>query len=155
MTSLLELQRRVAGEVMSPFDASISAEANELVKPNDRLTSTERLGIYHRQYWYRILDSFDEDFPGLCAVLGNRAFQRLSHAYLTDCPSQSFTLRNLGARLEGWLTGHTEFAGANLALALDMIRLEWAHIAAFDNAERKALGPEDLLELGPQLGIAL
>ena len=37
----------------------------ELVKPNDRLTSTERLNIYHRQYWYRILDSFNEDFPGL------------------------------------------------------------------------------------------
>ncbi len=36
-----------------------------------------------------------------------------------------------------------------------MIRLEWAHIEAFDNAERKALGPEDLLELGPELRLAL
>ena len=88
-------------------------------------------------------------------MLGERAFQRLSRAYLTDCPSQSFTLRNLGSRLESWLTEHPEFAGKNLALALDMIRLEWAHIEAFDNAERKALGPEDLLELGPELVIAL
>jgi hypothetical protein len=155
MSSLLELQRRVAGAVMSPFNASISAEANQLVKPNDRLTSTERLNIYHRQYWYRILDSFHEDFPGLRAILGERAFQRLANGYLTDCPSQSFTLRNLGSRLEAWLTGHPEFAGKNLALALDMIRLEWAHIEAFDNAERKALGPEDLLELGPELIFAL
>src|ERR1700722_2142062 len=155
MTNLLELQRRVAGAVMSPLDASVSAVADELVKPNDRLTSTDRLDIYHRQYWYRILDSFDEDFPGLCGVLGDRAFQRLSRAYLTDCPSQSFTLRNLGARLDAWLTGHPEFADKNLALALDMIRLEWAHIEAFDNAEHKALGPEDLLELGPELAIAL
>ncbi len=88
-------------------------------------------------------------------MLGDRAFDRLSRAYLTDCPSQSFTLRNLGSRLEDWLTRHPEFAGKNLALALDMIRLEWAHIEAFDNAERKALGPEDLLELGPELAIAL
>jgi len=36
-----------------------------------------------------------------------------------------------------------------------MIRLEWAHIEAFDNAERKPMGPEDLLELGPDLAIAL
>jgi len=155
MTSLLELQRRVASAVMSPFNASVSAEANKLVKPNDRLTSTERLSIYHRQYWYRILDSFGEDFPGLCAVLGDRPFKRLSHSYLTDCPSQSFTLRNLGSRLEAWLAGHPGFAGKNLALALDMIRLEWAHIEAFDNAERKALGPEDLLELGPEVALAL
>jgi hypothetical protein len=151
----MEFQRRVAGAVMSPIGAFIAAEANELVKPNDRLTSTERLNIYHRQYWYRILDSFSEDFPGLSAVLGSRAFERLSHAYLADCPSQSFTLRNLGSQLENWLTRHPEFAGKNLALALDMIRLEWAHIEAFDNAERKALGPEDLLDLGPDLAIAL
>ena len=155
MTNLLEFQRRVAGAVMSPLDASVSAEAKQLVKPNDRLTSTERLNIYHRQYWYRILDSFQEDFPGLCAILGERAFQRLSHAYLADCPSRSFTLRNLGSRLEVWLTEHPEFAGKNQALALDMIRLEWAHIEAFDNAERKALGPEDLIELGPELVLAL
>jgi len=155
MTGLLELQRRVAGAVMSPFHASISAEAKQLVKPNDRLTSTERLNIYHRQYWYRILDSFNEDFPGLCAILGERAFRRLSHAYLADCPSQSYTLRNLGSRLQVWLSEHPEFAGKKLALALDMIRLEWAHIEAFDHAERKALGPEDLLELGPRLVFGL
>ena len=155
MMELMEFQRRIAGAVMSPLKASVGIEAKQLVKPNDRLTSTERLNIYHRQYWYRIPDSFNEDFPGLCAVLGERAFQRLSHAYLAECPSQSFTLRNLGSRLEMWLTSHPEFAGKNLALALDMVRLEWAHIEAFDNAERKALGPEDLLELGPELVIAL
>jgi hypothetical protein len=155
MTSLMEFQRRLAGAVMSPLNASVSGEAKQLVKPNDRLTSSERLNIYHRQYWYRILDSFNEDFPGLCSILGERAFDRLSRAYLTDCPSQSFTLRNLGSRLETWLTEHPEFAGKHLAQALDMVRLEWAHIEAFDNAERKALGPEDLLELGPELRLAL
>src|SRR5271170_3250054 len=155
MTNLMEFQRRVAGAVMSPLNASISATANQLVKPNDRLTSTERLNIYHRQYWYRILDSFREDFPGLRAILGERAFERLARAYLSDCPSQSFTLRNLGSRLETWLGEHAELAGKNLASALDMVRLEWAHIEAFDNAERKPLGPEDLLELGPELVLAL
>src|SRR3984885_12170300 len=155
MNALVEFQRRIAGAVMSPLNASISTEAKDLVKPNDRLTATERLAIYHRQYWYRILDSFSGDFPGLCAVLGERAFERLSRVYLADCPSQSFTLRNLGLRLEAWLAGHPEFSGKNLALALDMVRLEWAHIEAFDNAERKPLGPEDLLELGPELVFAL
>jgi hypothetical protein len=155
MIGLEELQRRVAGAVMSPLNASISAEAKRLIKPNDRLSASERLNIYHRQYWFRILDSFNDDFPGLCAILGERAFERLSRAYLTDCPSESFTLRNLGSRLENWLKAHPDFAGKHFALAIDMIRLEWAHIEAFDNAERKALGPEDLLELGPDLVLAL
>jgi len=155
MSDLLDFQREIAGAVMSPFDAPIGAVAKKLVKPNDRLTATERLAIYHRQYWYRILDSFREDFPGLCAVLGERAFSRLAHAYLAECPSQSFTLRNLGSRLEAWLAAHPDLVGATLALALDMVRLEWAHVEAFDNAVRKPLGPEDLLELGPELALAL
>ena len=153
--TLMEFQRRVAGAVMSPLNESVGAIANEFVTPNNQLTSTERLNIYHRQYWYRILDSFNEDFPGVRAVLGERAFERLAKAYLSDCPSQSYTLRNLGSRLAAWLTAHPEFAGKHLALSIDMIRLEWAHIEAFDNADLKALGPEDLLELGPELVIKL
>jgi len=164
---LLELQRRVAGAVMSPLTPSggiapktaggrpMRAEANELIKPNTRLTSLERLEIYSRQYWFRVLDSLYEDFPGLCAVLGPRAFDRLATAYLTDVPSRSFTLRNLGSRLERWLKDHPGYAGNNLALALDMVRLEWAHIEAFDGAAEKVLGPEDLLELSPELKLRL
>jgi len=36
-----------------------------------------------------------------------------------------------------------------------MIRLEWAHIEAWDAKSEKVLGPEDLLELGPKLRIRL
>jgi hypothetical protein len=122
----------------------------EYIKPNDRLTSVERLEIYSRSYWFRVLDSLYDDFPGLRAVVGQRAFHVLSGAYLADCPSRSFTLRNLGSRLADWLERNPQYAGSRYALALDMVRLEWAHIEAFDNAAEKVLGPEDLLELGPE-----
>jgi len=39
------------------------------VKPNPRLTSFERLEIYNRQYWFRVIGSVSEDFPALEAVL--------------------------------------------------------------------------------------
>jgi len=35
--------------------------AAEFIKPNDRLSSFERLEIYNRQYWFRVLASLDED----------------------------------------------------------------------------------------------
>lgn len=130
-------------------------EAEELVKPNDRLTPLERLEIYSRSYWFRVIDCLYDDFPGLAAALGPRAFDKLVRAYLTDRPSQSFTLRNLGQGLEAWLRDHPEFAGKHFDLAIDMIRLEWAHIEAFDGEERKPLGPEDLLELGSTLQLGL
>jgi hypothetical protein len=155
---LLELQRRMAAALMQPLGPSdrIAPKTKvEYIKPNDRLTSLERLEIYSRSYWYRLLDSLWEDFPGLRAVLGQRAFHRLSRAYLADCPSQSFTMRDLGSRLEGWLRRNPKYAGKRLDLALEMIRLEWAHTEAWDTGAEKVLGPEDLVELGPQLRIGL
>src|SRR5258708_6003758 len=109
---LMTLQRAVARAVMQPLTLSermqrtapgggrMSAYAARFIKPNDRLTSFERLEIYNRQYWFRLLSSMIEDFPGLRAVLGDRRFEAMSKAYLVDCPSRSFTLRNLGVRLD-------------------------------------------------------
>jgi hypothetical protein len=165
--TLLELQQRMMKAVMQPLTSSdriapntedgrpMKIEADEFITPNSRLTSLERLEIYSRSYWYRALDSLYDDFPGLRAVLGQQAFHRLSRAYLAECPSRSFTLRNLGERLEGWLQHNPQYAGRRHALALDMVRLEWAHIEAFDSAAEKALGPEDLIELGPDLRAGL
>jgi len=154
--NLLSLQRRMARAVMTPLTPSegmqrlaangrpMRAVAAEFIKPNDRLTSFERLEIYNRQYWFRVLSSFAEDFPGLRAVLGGRRFDSVAQAYVKDCPSRSFTLRNLGSRLESWLTRHPAWAGSRQALAIDMVRLEWADIEAFDGKAEPALKPEDI-----------
>ena len=156
--TLLEVQKRMAHAIMQPLTSAdripLKTDAR-YIKANDRLTPRERLEIYSRSYWFRVLDSLYDDFPGLRAVLGQPAFHRLSRAYLADCPSRSFTLRNLGSRLEEWLRDRPEFAGKRYALAINMVRLEWAHIEAFDNAAEKVLGPEDLLELGPKFRAGL
>ena len=154
--SLAALQRTMARAVMQPLTAgermqnrapdgkSMRAYASRFIKPNNRLTSFERLEIYNRQYWFRLLSSMIEDFPGLRAVLGDRKFDAMSKAYLVDCPSQSFTLRNLGMRLEAWLRKHPKWAGPNQDLAIDIARLEWADIEAFDGKAEPPLRPEDL-----------
>jgi hypothetical protein len=109
------------------------------IKPNDRLTSFERLEIYNRQYWFRLKDSFHEDYPGLRAVLGDRRFEQLAVEYLTRFPSESFTLRNLGRHLVAFLEAEPRWTGPRHQLVLDMARLEWAHIEAFDNEARPPL----------------
>src|SRR5664279_3316444 len=64
--------------------------AAQIAKPNDRLTSFDRLEIYSRVYWFRVLDSLYEDCPGLRAILGGRRFMKLAEAYLVRYPSRSF-----------------------------------------------------------------
>jgi hypothetical protein len=134
---------------------SMIAEADALIKPNSRLTSFERLEIYNRQYWFRVLSCFGEDFPGLRAIIGSKRFDGLTKAYLLDCPSQSFTLRNLGSRLELWLGEHGEFIAGFERIAMDMVRLEWAHIEAFDELAMLPLAAEDIAQGGLDLRVQL
>ena len=158
---LLALQRQVARAVMTPLTRTermrrvapdgrnLAAVARKIIKPNDRLTSFERLEIYNRQYWFRVLDAFSEDFPGLRAILGDRRFDAVARAYLTDCPSRSFTMRDLGSRLESWLRQHPEYARDRQQLALDMVRLEWAEIETFDSAALPPITAESLSRVDP------
>ena len=158
--SLEQLQRAVFDVVRQPLTEdermreqtldgrSTKTIADEIVKPNDRLTSVERLEIYNRVYWFRILSSLADDFPGLRAVVGQEKFDKILLAYLTALPSISFTLRDLGSRLEPWLCQHPEFTAGQEQLALDMVRLEWADIEAYDAAEWPKLTQEELQALG-------
>lgn len=157
---LEQLQRIVLGVIQQSLTASESMRkrtrdgksvtkiVDEIIKPNDRLTSFERIEIYNRVYWFRILSSLAEDFPGLRAVIGQENFDKVLVAYLLDCPSESFTLRNLGSRLATWLPQHPEFAPRKERMALDMVRLEWADIDVYDSAELPKLTEEDLRNLG-------
>src|SRR5689334_8849837 len=120
---LEQLQRTVLSVIQQPLTASermrkltldgkpIKPIVEQVIKANDRLTSVERLEIYNRVYWFRILSSLADDFPGLRAVIGQQQFDKLLVEYLSACPSESFTLRNLGSRLGTWLHDHPEYGG--------------------------------------------
>ena len=165
---LMQLQRTMARAVMQPLTSSermqrrapdggpMKRYASRFIKPNDRLTSFERLEIYNRQYWFRVLSALSEDFPGLRAVLGERRFDAMAKAYLIANPSRSFTLRNLSARMESWLRKNPKWAGTKQTLALDIVRLEWADIEAFDGKAEPALRPEDLASAaGPRMKLTI
>lgn len=165
--NLEALQREMAAAVMLPLTAneqmsaktpdgrSTSAIAESFIAPNSCLSAFERLEIYNRQYWFRVLGSLAEDFAALSAILGARAFDRLSVAYLTAHPSRSFTLRNLGSHLPQWLAVNPQFAGRRHRLAADVARIEWAFIEAFDNAEQTPLTLDQVATLDANSRLSL
>ena len=165
--NLEALQREMAAAVMLPLTAneqmrdkaadgrSTQAIADSFIAPNSRLTAFERLEIYNRQYWFRVLGALAEDFAGLSVVLGARAFEKLSIAYLTAHPSRSFTLRNLGSKLPEWLEKNPAFAGRRYRLAIDVARIEWAFVEAFDNAECTPLTLDQVTTLDAGSRLAL
>ncbi|AOS44508.1 hypothetical protein Verru16b_01570 [Lacunisphaera limnophila] len=165
---LAGLQRAVWGLVSQPLTArnrmrprtpggrSTAAVAGEIAKPNDRLTAFERLEIYNRMYWFRVLDSLAEDCPGLRAVLGERKFLRLAEAYLQRYPSRSYTLRNLPARLERFIREEPQWTKPHTALCRDLARFEWAQVEVYDGATLPRFTVEDLRGANPaRLRLAL
>jgi putative DNA-binding protein len=160
-TELKALQSLMATAVFRPLTAQdgmqrrwidgrkMSDLASTFIKPNDRLPSFDRLEIYNRVYWFRVLDCLYDDYPGLRAVLGQRKFMKLITAYLARYPSASFTLRNLGSRLEQFLRDEPCWIAPRPGLALDMARFEWAQIVAFDDESKPAITPDDILDARP------
>ena len=65
--NLKQIQGRMAAALMLPLTRSarprigrsrqsMAEEAAAFIKPNSRLTSLERLDIYSRSYWFRLVD---------------------------------------------------------------------------------------------------
>lgn len=160
--NLLDLQRRMAEDVMRPLTPDFKMQpstsdgrsthelADSYIKPNELLSSFDRLEIYNRQYWFRAIGAVAEDFPALNALMGEKAFDRLILAYLRENPSTSFTLRNLGSKLPQWLEHHPEFTPNRRQLLLDVARLEWAYVEAFDGADVAPLVASDFSDLSAE-----
>ncbi len=131
-----------AGEVSSEFFALAYGEI--ISTPN--LEARERLELYHRQYWFRLLDSMDEDFPALKRLLGKEKFWWLIEAYLELVPSRSFTLRHLGSGLADFLKINPGLANGHPVHATELAQLEYALCETFEQPKRPVLTPEKLAE---------
>ncbi len=159
---LATLQRAMWGVISRPLTAdnrmqkrAADGQANSKVaatiaKPNDRLTSFERLEIYNRMYWFRVLDSLYDDCPGLRAVLGDKKFMQLAEAYIYAKPSNSFTLRDLPARLAKFIRANPKFTRPHTDLCYDLARFEWARVVVFDTASLPVFTLDGLLDVPPE-----
>jgi hypothetical protein len=165
---LRALQRTMTSALFRPLDTRWGMQktwtdgrptrevAAEFIKPNDRLSSFERLEIYNRQYWFRVLDCLHDDYPGLRAILGAKKFTQLATDYLAKYPSNSFTLRNLGERLEEFIREEPGRTAPHGPLAVDMVQFEWAQTVAFDGTSKRPITEDDILGKAPdQLTLGL
>ena len=158
---LRALQRATLAVVMNPLTRgsrtaprlrdgrSTRSAVAAIAKPNDRLSAVERLEIYNRMYWFRVLDSLHEDCPGLRAALGEKRFMRLAEAFLLKYPSRYWTLRDLPQRLARFIREEPRLTAPHTALCEDIARFEWAQVEVYDGAARPVFTVDDLLDADP------
>lgn len=166
---LRTLQRLMTATIIQPLqgptdalpkrwrDGRAMAEvAAEFIKPNDRLTALERLQIYARCYWYRMIQAVYDDCPGLVALLGEKKFIKLTEAFLAKYPSRSHSLRNVGERLPQFIREAPRLTAPDTKLAFDIARFEWAQTVAFDGEKKPVLSRDEIADAPPtKLKLAL
>jgi hypothetical protein len=145
---LLELQRYFAKMIRRPLiDYSKmlrDKDIGNMIKSNDRSNPHQRLQFYAQQYWWRIIDALDEDFPTVQKLLSPNVYKKLRLSYLEKCPSMSFTLRNLGSRFPQFIQKNPRLTKSNSPLITAAARFDWEIVETFDAGEAKPLSVDML-----------
>ena len=127
------------------LDALIKPQA---VKANDieerftsgaNLCAAQCLGLYQRGYTLRLTKCLAEQFPALCHALGKPLFDQFALKYLRECPSDSYTLYELGKRFAEFLQQDrpdkdlpNEARESWIDFMIDLARYERLHFKLFD-----------------------
>jgi hypothetical protein len=140
---LRDLQSFMAGAIRRETTLAEHADVREpalrAIAGNERLSPIEQLDIYREQFFLRHIDALYEDFSAVGHLLGWEGFEALGRAYLRARPPDSFTLRDLGARLPDFVAAEAPWKDD--ALLVDTARIEWAFVEAFDASDAPPLDP--------------
>lgn len=126
-----------------PHDPLFLTTANALIRPSPTLIPAECLELYHRQYWFRLLDSVAEDFPALRNLLGDVPFWELIESYLLAHRSASFTLRHLGRHMPSFVDSDRTDATLRRR-ARDIATIEWSLMESFEAADALVPSAEEV-----------
>lgn len=128
------------------------------------ISAHKRLDIYAQGYWLRLFACLKADYPALQRLLGEQLFEFFARAYLSNHPSQSFSLYDLGSGYAQFLrrsqSSSAKAAGnGKLRFPLDLALIEQAIAASLratglEGITPQIADPHDLL-LGGNLEVFL
>ena len=124
------------------------AEIESVVARSQALSSVERLEIYARAYFARLVECLQAEFPVFCEAVGDEAFQRFAVDYLQTNPSRSYTLGRLGAGFADYLKQTRPDDDSTWPdFLVDLARLEWAFSEVYDGPGIESEPPLDAAKL--------
>jgi hypothetical protein len=138
-----------------------SVDVERVILPSVEMTSLDRLGIYGRAYFGRLLECLRAQYPAVRHAVGDEAFDGLAFGYLVDHPSTRYTLSLLGDSFDAYLTAtrplrseETESNEPDFAdFVIELARLERVYSEVFDGPgpERsRSLNAADFTGLSPE-----
>lgn len=118
------------------------------VRGNARESAETMFGVYRNAYWARLVEALGNDLPGLKALMGDEAFDKMARAYVAKHPSQHPSIRWAGRHLAEFLASEAPYRDE--PWFADMARFDWALAHAFDAVDAPAAGLADLVGVPPE-----
>jgi hypothetical protein len=154
---LAQLQRWMQAVIMHPGGVAAGVESptacehldiadyalESVIARSRQQTSAERLEIYARAYYARLLECLQNEFPMLAAAVGEDVFNRFAVGYLECYPSGSYTLGKLGKHFGSFLA-ETRPRDDNSwwpDFLVDLVRFEACINEVFDAPGAESLPP--------------
>ncbi|BDX06302.1 DNA-binding domain-containing protein [Planctobacterium marinum] len=140
-------------------------ETERLIASGANLSPAQCLSIYQNGYITRLTKCLAEQFPALNTALGESLFEQFAQLFLTEYPSNSYTLYDLGKRFALFLeTNRPDKEQTEkeswIDFMVELARYEQLHFSLFDapgheGKEWPALNtPDEKLVLQPCLALA-
>ena len=112
------------------------ADVETVVERSSHQSSVERLEIYARAYYARLLECLQTEYPITVKLLGTEVFDEFGAEYLRRYPSRSYTLNHLGRDFPKFLAEtrptSTDEDNSWLDFLVDLAKLEWCFSVVFD-----------------------
>lgn len=126
--SLLETQKWLGDIIIHPLQKDnklakhLANDAYCYVSPSLTLTPRERVEIYHQQYWWRLLEIMQENYPSVLRLFGYSDFNdKIAIPFLQRYPSCHFSLSRLGDFLPKFIEEYYQENDQKLVLEMAKI----------------------------------
>jgi hypothetical protein len=128
--------------VTRPLDAPLpepTADARWVVSGS--LPSRERIAVYQRAYFSRLVECLRDDYPALAHALGDHDFEAVCLEFIESHPPASASLNYYGAPFADFLA---TWPAPHAAFASELARLEWAVVECIHADAERNLEPREL-----------
>jgi len=123
---------------------SLQAEAVDRLQDHNGMTGLERLEVYNRQYWFRLITCMQEDYVCAVHVMGLDRFNEWVIRFLDAYPAESAYLAELDRKFPAYLA--KKYHARNRTSVLEAVAYDKAFARAFEGGEG---APPDLASFSP------
>ncbi len=141
-SELYRLQKSMMAWLIKKDSDAVKSDIIDTGEVN-KVSVEQRLAVYGNAYGYRLIDALSENYPAVHTLLGDDDFYKMTYAYMDEYPSQHFSLRSFGHKLESFL----QINYNDLPVLSEMARFEWALRKGFDAEDMQTLTLDALQEV--------